>query len=1097
MYPHGSYFGIAPSYYGFMGVTAVGMPPPLAAVAPTVPPTAGIGTVSNAVTTATPTSTTQSETQPAQYVREKPPVTTVFVGNISERASDQLMKALLMRCGNMLTWKRVQGASGKLQAFGFCEYEDPESTMRCVRLLNGFALGEKKLLVKVDPKTEDLLAEYRKKKEKTGEEGTLGATAEEVDSSTQRDDDGVKAALQAIVKENESLLDGSESPRNKENYSEGPRHLKEDQNESATRRVKPRDNERSSGLQLYSSYVDGDRRDYRRDKSRRSRSRSPDGKRSRGKSQVLDEEEEAIRKKLERKLREKEESYQKVGSHQISLRLKQWESRERKKTAEYDHEREHERRRQKELQVEAQRLREFFEDYNDDVEDPKYYRGSALHQRLKDREIEEAADERDRQKEIEQIQAARRKLIEEGDPDAESIIVQMEQKMQEHLRKRLNVEGSTEPYTGVSDSDTEDGDNIDEQSSHKEPASSSAVEDEQQEEGGMKPDELTRNSPALSTDPNENDKQAQSQFTTEFMPTPTDEASVSLSKDGSSTFLFAMSTAEPVVRKKAAAFADEEPEDKPKKHTLSWLPPSAFKSSTEPASDYQNGADSSALVASLSADEKKGMIKRLIDSIPTSKKDLFSFPIDWDMVDENFVNTRIKPWVDKKIISYIGEAEATLSNFICDQVVRRNPPERILSEVAMLDGELNYLEDPSKTPNSFMRLLRNLWCTHLCDSISCKNPYRYTPVDGVGFRKSCRALEWRFDLLTEIPFYVGLPLSLSLVYLDPTLALCASFPLLLLAFVFLYHMLENALVYARNEPSYSRMLYESPSSHGFTTWELVTLHPSGQSGPSVVGFLLLIDDTVVRANSPTVLVLHGNAGNAGHRLKFCQLLMKSVQCNVFIIDYRGFGRSTGIPSEEGLYADARSALEFLHDRSDLAADKLFLFGRSLGGAVAIHLVTNYPDLPVRGVMVENTFTSLPAVAQTIFGSSLSTAARFLLPTYFFINRYPSLDSLLVYNSHCRRKSLPSFLFLSGDADDIVPPKMMHELYQAYANTQSEDCPPQIFSPSSFLRDGRHGLVIFSEGKHNCTWLCPNWPGVVDRFVQETLDGSVSYCQTTV
>lgn len=99
---------------------------------------------------------------------------------------------------------------------------------------------------------------------------------------------------------------------------------KEDQNESATRRVKPRDSERSSGLQLYSSYVDGDRREYRRDKSRRSRSRSPDGKRSRGtitrslvipsgKSQVVDEEEEAIRKKLERKLRDKEESYQKVS----------------------------------------------------------------------------------------------------------------------------------------------------------------------------------------------------------------------------------------------------------------------------------------------------------------------------------------------------------------------------------------------------------------------------------------------------------------------------------------------------------------------------------------------------------------------------------------------------------------------------------------------------------------------------------------------------------------------------------------------------------------------------------------------------------------
>lgn len=72
-------------------------------------------------------------------------------------------------------------------------------------------------------------------------------------------------------------------------------------------------------------------------------------------------------------------------------------------------------------------------------------RGSALHQRLKDREIEEAADERDRQKEVEQIETARRKLIEEGDTNAESIILQMEQKMQEHLRRRLNIEegGST------------------------------------------------------------------------------------------------------------------------------------------------------------------------------------------------------------------------------------------------------------------------------------------------------------------------------------------------------------------------------------------------------------------------------------------------------------------------------------------------------------------------------------------------------------------------------------------------------------------------------------------------------------------------------
>jgi len=47
----------------------------------------------------------------------------------------------------VLSWKRVQGASGKLQAFGFCEFEDPEATLRCMRLLNDWLIADKKLVV--------------------------------------------------------------------------------------------------------------------------------------------------------------------------------------------------------------------------------------------------------------------------------------------------------------------------------------------------------------------------------------------------------------------------------------------------------------------------------------------------------------------------------------------------------------------------------------------------------------------------------------------------------------------------------------------------------------------------------------------------------------------------------------------------------------------------------------------------------------------------------------------------------------------------------------------------------------------------------------
>ncbi|XP_013394029.1 RNA-binding protein 25-like [Lingula anatina] len=133
---------------------------------------------------------------------EKPPVTTVFVGNISERAPDAMVRQMLSRCGNVISWKRVQGASGKLQAFGFCEYEYPEATLRCIRLLNEWAICGKKLVVKVDAKTKTLLEEYKeKKKNSSKEEKEEGETTDDVDEFSQREDRVAKAGLDAIMRE--------------------------------------------------------------------------------------------------------------------------------------------------------------------------------------------------------------------------------------------------------------------------------------------------------------------------------------------------------------------------------------------------------------------------------------------------------------------------------------------------------------------------------------------------------------------------------------------------------------------------------------------------------------------------------------------------------------------------------------------------------------------------------------------------------------------------------------------------------------------------------------------------------------------------------
>merc|ERR1719323_1241590 len=98
-----------------------------------------------------------------------PPVT-VFVGNITEKAQDAMIRHLLNTCGPVTGWKRVQGATGKLQAFGFCEYGNPDAALRAIRILHDWEIGDKKLVVKVDAKTKGVLDEYRNSriKELTG-----------------------------------------------------------------------------------------------------------------------------------------------------------------------------------------------------------------------------------------------------------------------------------------------------------------------------------------------------------------------------------------------------------------------------------------------------------------------------------------------------------------------------------------------------------------------------------------------------------------------------------------------------------------------------------------------------------------------------------------------------------------------------------------------------------------------------------------------------------------------------------------------------------------------------------------------------------------
>ena len=161
--------------------------------------------------------------------------------------------------------------------------------------------------------------------------------------------------------------------------------------------------------------------------------------------------------------------------------------------------------------------------------------------------------------------------------------------------------------------------------------------------------------------------------------------------------------------------------------------------------------------------------------------------------------------------------------------------------------------------------------------------------------------------------------------------------------------------------------------------------------------------------SRAILFLHGNAGNASHRLPNAAELVK-LGSHVLLLDYRGYGLSEGSPDEAGVYADARAGLAHLISDVGIPERRTVVFGRSLGGAVAVDLVQ---DRAVAGLILESTFPSVAAMAGEIFGVFLGRLA----PVRF--------------NSEQKIARLRApLLFFHGDRDEIVPYELGQRLFHA-------------------------------------------------------------------
>lgn len=191
---------------------------------------------------------------------------------------------------------------------------------------------------------------------------------------------------------------------------------------------------------------------------------------------------------------------------------------------------------------------------------------------------------------------------------------------------------------------------------------------------------------------------------------------------------------------------------------------------------------------------------------------------------------------------------------------------------------------------------------------------------------------------------------------------------------------------------------------------------------------------------PTVLFFHGNAGTLAHRAHKAKTLAASGY-GIYLAGYRGYGGNTGSPSEQGLLADGRAALDWLIGRG-VPQSRIVLYGESLGTGIATALAAERPELAA--LILESPFTRLPALAPP-----------YLLPGLADLLMYDKFDSL------SRMKSLtPPLLVVHGERDSLVPPAMGRALLAAAPGIKEGRFLPQAGHNDIWSNGGAEAVLEF-------------------------------------
>lgn len=221
----------------------------------------------------------------------------------------------------------------------------------------------------------------------------------------------------------------------------------------------------------------------------------------------------------------------------------------------------------------------------------------------------------------------------------------------------------------------------------------------------------------------------------------------------------------------------------------------------------------------------------------------------------------------------------------------------------------------------------------------------------------------------------------------------------LVLFAFSLRWIENRLIFF--PPKYPQG-FADPAVYGLNAEEVWI---EASDGVRLNAFFIAEPDS-----RRVMLLLHGNAENIGYGLPRLKAF-SALGLNLFALDYRGYGRSEGLPDEAGVYRDAEAAYRYLVEQRGFRGEAIVLYGNSLGGAVAVDLAARHP---CGALILESTFTNAPEMARRMF----------LLPLFQYIpkSRFDSLKKISAVRA--------PILIIHGTRDEVVPFEMGERLFVA-------------------------------------------------------------------